>query len=117
MIPKVSRLEFLFSIKFKCPFIFSGGVSSGMGRIVKLDVVVNTAVINQRAEEWLSIESLLPLAPRHVLCTGHQVINGKTGKELRRKRQRGRMSWLIGPHPWRNTIIHEVSEIRALRFY
>ncbi len=85
--PEIARLKFLGPIKSETPLVFSRQVGAGLTAIVKLDVVINASVVNQRSEKRLSIRSGVPLAPLDIAGACDQMIYRQAGEKRRRKCQ------------------------------
>src|SRR5947199_472050 len=83
--PEIARLKFLGPIEPETPLVFSRQVGAGLTAIVKLDVVINASVVNQRSEKRLSIRSGVPLASLDVASSCDEMIHRQCREKLSRK--------------------------------
>lgn len=70
----IARGEFMGAVELEAPLVLAGNVAAALAAIVKLDVIVDPSVVNQRPVKQPAVRTAVPLAARGVLGAGQQMI-------------------------------------------
>src|SRR5262245_865406 len=90
---EVARGELVRPIELEAPLVLPVDVGAAGATIVKLDMVINAPVVNERPLERPPIGRSVPLTPGHILRPRQKLIHRYRVKELCGKGHCGRPAW------------------------